>query len=165
MSDTTKEQLDAVLSTKITQRNLCKTIFGYDNVKVLVQQELQYAKQQNIGLTELILKLWLGSDIDDEVFLKAILFGKNNGLSDALVLSLAPLGIPFSRNLLIKAGVEVWESLMLWCTGSSSKSEIPPADLIKGNQLVQTHMFAGFLCYNGSWRDSVEMYRKAKMYR
>ena len=93
MSQATKEHLETVLSTKLTQQNLCKIFFGYDNVKVLVQQELQYAQQQNIGLTELMLKLWLGLDIDDEALLKAILFGKNNGLSDALVLAIAPLGM------------------------------------------------------------------------
>jgi hypothetical protein len=93
MSQASKEHLETVLSTKITQQNLCKTFFGCDNVKVLVQQELQYAQQQNIGLTELMLKLWLGLDIDDEALLKAILFGKNNGLSDALVLAIAPLGM------------------------------------------------------------------------
>ena len=72
------------------------------------------------------------------------------------------------RDLLIIAGMEVWESLMLWCTetpSSQSKSNIPHADLVKGNMLVKTHMYAGFLCYNGSWRDAVEMYRKSKMYR
>ena len=93
MSQASREHLETVLSTKLTQQNLCKIFFGYDNVKVLVQQELQYARQQNIGLTELMLKLWLGLDIDDEALLKAILFGKNNGLSDALVLAIAPLGM------------------------------------------------------------------------
>jgi len=71
-------------------------------------------------------------------------------------------------NLLTIAGMEVWESLMLWCTEtpvSSSKSNIPPADIVKGNLIVKTHMYAGFLCYNGSWRDAVEMYRKSEMYR
>jgi hypothetical protein len=59
----------------------------------LVKEELKYAKEQNIGLTELILKLWLGLEVDDEALLKALLFGKNNGLSDALILSIAPLGM------------------------------------------------------------------------
>ena len=56
---------------------------------------------------------------------------------------------------------------MLWCTESPSgpKSEAPHADVIIGNQLVKTHIYAGFLCYNGSWQDAVEIYRKAKMYR
>ena len=98
MACTTKEQLEAVLSTKITQENLCKVIFGHENIKILVQQELQFAKEQNIGLTELVLKLWLGVNIDDETLLKAILFGKNNGLSDALVLSIAPLGTTIQRS-------------------------------------------------------------------
>ena len=93
MSHANKEHLGTVLSTKLTQQNICKIFFGYENVKLLVQQELQYSRQLNIGLTELMLKLWLGLDIDDETLLKAILFGKNNGLSDALVLAIAPLGM------------------------------------------------------------------------
>jgi hypothetical protein len=57
---------------------------------------------------------------------------------------------------------------MLWCTempSSQSKSDIPYDDLVKGNSLVKTHMYAGFLCYNGSWIDAMEMYRKSNMYR
>jgi len=71
------------------------------------------------------------------------------------------------RDLLIKAGIEVWESLMLWCAEapSSQKSDIPNAELIRTNQVVKTHTYAGFLCYNGSWQDAVEMFRKAQMYR
>jgi hypothetical protein len=88
--------LDVLLATKLTQHNLCKAVFGYENIKQLIQEELKYARKYNSGLTELVLKLWLGLDIDDETLLKAILFGKSNGLSDALVLSVAPLGI-FSR--------------------------------------------------------------------
>jgi hypothetical protein len=88
-----KERLETVLTAKLTQENICKLFFGYNNVKILVREELHYARELNIGLTELVLKLWLGSDIDDEALLKAILFGKNNGLSDALVLTLSPLGM------------------------------------------------------------------------
>lgn len=69
-------------------------VFGYENVKELIQEELDFARKLNIGLSELALKLWLGEDVDDEALLKAILFGKNNGLSDALILSIAPLGMP-----------------------------------------------------------------------
>ena len=55
---------------------------------------------------------------------------------------------------------------MLWCTETPGhKSNIPPADIVEGNRRVRTHLFAGFLCYNGSWADAVEVYRKAKMYR
>lgn len=87
-----KDHLDAVIATKLTQQNICKMVFGYDNVRELIQDELAFVRKQNIGLSELALKLWLGEDIDDEALLKAILFGKNNGLSDALILSIAPLG-------------------------------------------------------------------------
>ena len=93
-----KDHLDAVIATKLTQKNLCKMVFGYDNVKELIEEELDHARKQNIGLSELGLKLWLGEDIDDEALLKAILFGKSNGLSDALILSIAPLGITYSTN-------------------------------------------------------------------
>ena len=72
-------------------------VFGYNNVKDLIQGELDFARKQNIGLSELVLKLWLGDEIDDEALLKAILFGKNNGLSDALILSVAPLGMTCLR--------------------------------------------------------------------
>jgi hypothetical protein len=61
-------------------------------IREVVKRELEYVKSLNIGLSELILKLWLGVEIDDEALLKAILFGKNNGLSDALVVAIAPLG-------------------------------------------------------------------------
>jgi hypothetical protein len=56
---------------------------------------------------------------------------------------------------------------MLWCTEAPTghKSEAPHEDVIKGNMLVRTHIYAAFLYYSGSWRDAVEMYRKAKMYR
>jgi hypothetical protein len=91
----TKERVETILTAKLTQENICKLFFGYNNVKILVREELHYARELNIGLTELVLKLWLGSDIDDEALLKAILFGKNNGLSDALVLTLSPLGMYF----------------------------------------------------------------------
>ena len=87
-----KDHLDAVIATKLTQQNICKMVFGYNNIRELIQDELDLAQKQNIGLSELVLKLWLGVDIDDEALLKAILFGKNNGLSDALILSVAPLG-------------------------------------------------------------------------
>jgi hypothetical protein len=89
-----KDHLDAVIATKLTQQNICKMVFGYENVKELIQEELDFARKLNIGLSELALKLWLGEDVDDEALLKAILFGKNNGLSDALILSIAPLGMP-----------------------------------------------------------------------
>jgi hypothetical protein len=67
----------------------------------------------------------------------------------------------------MEAGIEVWESLMLWCAEapSSQKSNIPHAELVRTNEVVKTHTYAGFLCYNGSWRDAVEMFRKAQMYR
>jgi hypothetical protein len=94
-----KDHLDAVIATKLTQQNICKMVFGYDNVRELIQEELDFARKLNIGLSELALKLWLGEDIDDEALLKAILFGKNNGLSDALILSIAPLGMTLSRFL------------------------------------------------------------------
>jgi hypothetical protein len=90
-----KDHLDAVIATKLTQQNICKMVFGYDNVRELIQEELDFTRKLNIGLSELALKLWLGEDIDDEALLKAILFGKNNGLSDALILSVAPLGMMF----------------------------------------------------------------------
>ena len=57
---------------------------------------------------------------------------------------------------------------MLWCSeapSAVSRPDIPSADLVEGNLLVKTHIYAGFLCYNGSWQDAVEMYRKSKMYR
>lgn len=65
------------------------------------------------------------------------------------------------------AGIEVWEDLMLWCSEaiSSTKLDLPPADVIKGNHLVKTHMYAGFLCYNASWADAIGVYRKENMYR
>jgi len=65
------------------------------------------------------------------------------------------------------AGVEVWESLMLWCTEvpSATKVDLSQTDIFKGNLLVRTHLYAGFLCYTGSWRDAMGVYRKAKMYR
>lgn len=65
------------------------------------------------------------------------------------------------------AGIETWESLILWCTETSSspKSDQSSADILKGNQLARTHLFAGFLCFNGSWEEAVKVYRKAKMYR
>jgi hypothetical protein len=94
-----KDHLDAVIATKLTQQNICKMVFGYDNVRELIQEELDFTRKLNIGLSELALKLWLGEDIDDEALLKAILFGKNNGLSDALILSIAPLGMTLSRFL------------------------------------------------------------------
>jgi len=67
----------------------------------------------------------------------------------------------------MKAGMEVWESLMLWCAESSAsmRSDMPHHDVVKGNRLVRIHLYAGFLCYNGSWRDAMEVYRKAKIYR
>jgi hypothetical protein len=69
--------------------------------------------------------------------------------------------------LLIIAGIETWESLILWCTETSSsvKSDISHADIVKGNQRARTHIYAGFLCFNGSWEDAIKVYRKAKMYR
>ena len=88
-----KDQLEVVLSTNLSQFTICKAFFGYDNVRKLVEEELYHAKQANIGLTELLLKLWMGSNIEDESLLKAILFGKTNGLAESLVISLAPLGI------------------------------------------------------------------------
>jgi hypothetical protein len=94
-----KDHLDAVIATKLTQQNICKMVFGYDNVRELIQEELDFTRKLNIGLSELALKLWLGEDIDDEALLKAILFGKNNGLSDALILSIAPLGMMFPESL------------------------------------------------------------------
>jgi hypothetical protein len=95
MEKDSKENLENVLAAKLTQKNICETFFGYDSVKIIVKEELKYARAQNIGLTELLLKLWLGMEIDDEALLKALLFGKNNGLSDALILSIAPLGLSF----------------------------------------------------------------------
>jgi hypothetical protein len=162
-----KDQLEMVLATNLTQFTICKAFFGYENVSKLVEEELQYAKQANIGLTELLLKLWMGSNIEDEALLKAILFGKTNGLAESLVISLAPLGAISAFLLLTAAGLEVWESLMLWCTEAPAghKSEAPHEDVVKGNQLVRTHIYAAFLYYSGSWRDAVEIYRKAKMYR
>jgi len=92
MMQANKDQLEVVLSTKLTQFTLCKAFFGYESVRKLLDEEMHHAKQANIGLTELLLKLWVGADIEDEALLKAILFGKNNGLSESLVISLAPLG-------------------------------------------------------------------------
>jgi len=96
MMQANKDQLEVVLSTKLTQFTLCKAFFGYESVRKLLDDEIRYAKQANIGLTELLLKLWVGADIEDEALLKAILFGKNNGLSESLVISLAPLGTKLS---------------------------------------------------------------------
>lgn len=69
--------------------------------------------------------------------------------------------------MLIIAGIEAWESLMLWCSEccSNVKPDLSNADLVKGNALAKTHIYAGFLCYNGSWTEAVEVYRKANMYR
>ena len=91
MSRESKERLDVVLSTQLNQRNVVEALFGME-IRDVVKRELEYVKSLNMGLSELILKLWLGIEIDDEALLKAILFGKHNGLSDALILSLAPLG-------------------------------------------------------------------------
>lgn len=99
MARQSKELLDGIMSTRLTQRNICKAFFGYDNIRILVQKEMQYAREQAIDLTELVFKLWLGLDIDDETLLKALIFGKNNGLSDSLVLSLAPLGTTLQTEL------------------------------------------------------------------
>jgi len=65
------------------------------------------------------------------------------------------------------AGIEAWESLMLWCSESCSnaKTDLSNTEIVKGNALARTHLYAGFLCYNGSWTDAVEVYRKANMYR
>jgi hypothetical protein len=64
------------------------------------------------------------------------------------------------------AGLEAWESLILWCSEmTSSNPDIPYADIVKGNSLVRTHLYAGFLYYNGSWNEAVGVYRKAAMYR
>jgi hypothetical protein len=106
-------------------------------------------------------------EIDDEALLKAILFGKNNGLSDALVLAIAPLGTLNLYWMLTIAGIEAWESLMLWCSESCSnaKPDLSNPELVKGNALARTHIYAGFLCYNGSWTEAMEVYQKAKMYR
>jgi hypothetical protein len=88
-----KERLDALMGTKpLTQKNICMAFFGYDSITQLVQAELAHVKAQSIGLSELLLKLWLGKEIDDEALLKAILFGKSNGLADSLILTLSPLG-------------------------------------------------------------------------
>jgi len=92
MMQANKDQLEVVLSTKLTQFTICKAFFGHESVRKLLDEEMHYAKQANIGLTELLLKLWVGAHIEDEALLKAILFGKNNGLSESLVISLAPLG-------------------------------------------------------------------------
>jgi hypothetical protein len=55
---------------------------------------------------------------------------------------------------------------MLWCSETGPhKTDISPEDIMAGNRLARTHLFAGFLCYNGSWADAVEVYRKAKLYR
>jgi hypothetical protein len=91
MTKGSKERLETVLATKLNQRNVANAIFGME-IRDVMKRELEYVKGLNIGLSELILKLWLGMEIDDEALLKAILFGKNNGLSDALVLAVAPLG-------------------------------------------------------------------------
>lgn len=94
MSQGSKERLDLLMSTNpLSQKSICKAFFGFDSASQLIQEELKYANELNIGLSELLLKLWLGKEVDDESLLKAILFGKTNGLSDTLVMSLAPLGI------------------------------------------------------------------------
>jgi hypothetical protein len=136
-------------------------------IRDVVKRELEYVKSLNIGLSELILKLWLGMEIDDEALLKAILFGKNNGLSDALVLTIAPLGRSIPSRVLTLAGIEAWESLMLWCSESCSnaKPDLSNSEILNGNAIARTHIYAGFLCYNGSWTEAVQVYRKAKMYR
>lgn len=95
MSRESKERLEFVLSTKLDQRNVADALFGME-IRDVVKRELEFVRSLNIGLSELILKLWLGKEIDDEALLKAILFGKNNGLSDALVLTIAPLGTSLS---------------------------------------------------------------------
>lgn len=94
MSQGSKERLEKLMSTKpLTQKNICKAFFGFSSIVQLLEEELNYAKELNIGLSELILTLWLGKDLDDESLLRAILFGKTNGLADSLILSVAPLGI------------------------------------------------------------------------
>lgn len=91
MTRGSKERLETVLATKLNQRTVANALFGME-IREVVKRELEYVKSLNIGLSELILKLWLGMEIDDEALLKAIIFGKNNGLSDALVVAIAPLG-------------------------------------------------------------------------
>jgi hypothetical protein len=89
-----KERLDVLMSTKpLTQKNICRAFFGYNNIVELLENELTYLTEHNIGLSELILNLWLGKEVDDEALLRAILFGKTNGMADSLILSIAPLGI------------------------------------------------------------------------
>jgi hypothetical protein len=64
------------------------------------------------------------------------------------------------------ASVEVWESLMLWCSEiAPQKPDLSCDDIVKGNNIIRTHIFAAFLYYNGSTKDAIAMYRRAKMYR
>lgn len=48
---------------------------------------------------------------------------------------------------------------------TSLNSDISHADIVKGNSLVRTHVYAAFLRYNNSWSEAIEVYRKASMYR
>lgn len=55
---------------------------------------------------------------------------------------------------------------MLWCSEiNPSKSDLSCDDIIKGNSIVRVHIFAAFLYYNGSLKEAIEIYRKAKMYK
>jgi hypothetical protein len=55
---------------------------------------------------------------------------------------------------------------MLWCSEiNPSKCDVAHGDVVKGNALVRTHIYAAFLSYTGSMKEAVEMYTKAKMYR
>lgn len=55
---------------------------------------------------------------------------------------------------------------MLWCSEIvPPKMELSCEDIVKGNNIVRTHIFAAFLYYNGSSKDAIAMYRRAKMYR
>jgi hypothetical protein len=55
---------------------------------------------------------------------------------------------------------------MLWCTETQSSSKgLPETDVVIGNVLVRTHLYAGFLFYNGSLEQAIGVYRKAEMFR